>query len=53
MSETENLTGPVTVMLTPTAKKQLTEASRQRGIKMSTLVRIIITEWLTTNTAEK
>ncbi len=53
MSETERPTAPVTVMLTPSAKAEVETAATTRGIPTSTLLRIVITEWLAANPARR
>lgn len=49
MSETEKHTAPVTVMLTPSTKAAVAVAAAHRGVPTSTLLRIVIAEWLVAN----
>lgn len=46
MPERERHTEPVQVLLTPSRKAEFVEHARRRGVPASTLLRIIVTEWL-------
>lgn len=52
MSETERHNSPVTVLLKPSARADVDAAADRRGIPVSTLLRIVVNEWLAANATE-
>jgi predicted DNA binding CopG/RHH family protein len=53
MSDTRKHTAPITVLLTAEAKTEVEKRAATKGIPVSTMLRIVITEWLAASTNDK